>query len=55
MPPLRRPDRLTFTPLREGLSDGAEVARTVAGLRTLEANDGALFPVPPVGQVWSAR
>jgi SAM-dependent methyltransferase len=34
----------------EGLADEAETSRVDAGLRALEADDGVLFGMPPIGQ-----
>jgi hypothetical protein len=39
--------------VREGLAEAGEVRRVDEEMQALEADEGVLFGMPPVGQVWA--
>jgi SAM-dependent methyltransferase len=39
----------------EGLAEEAEAARVATAMRELESDEGVLFGMPPIGQVWATR
>ena len=43
------------TLVKEGLAKAPDIAQVVTGLKELEANDGVLFGMPPIGQLRALR